>query len=89
MVELLARQGFEPDAVGRQIEMRRCPFQDLAETTPEVVCAIHRGLITGALTELGQNLAVGELEIFPRPDVCVAHLAPARPRSSTKRTPVP
>jgi len=77
VVELLAEQGFDPSADGRRIEMRRCPFHDLAETTPEVVCAVHRGLISGSLAELGQNLAVRELEIFPRPDVCVAHLAPA------------
>lgn len=57
--------------------MRRCPFHDLAETSPEVVCAVHRGLISGALAELGQQLVVKELEIFPRPDVCIARLGPA------------
>ena len=32
VVDLLAEQGFEPSAQGRRIEMRRCPFHDLAET---------------------------------------------------------
>lgn len=82
VVRLLAEQGFEPETEGRRIVMRRCPFHDLAETTPEVVCAVHRGLLSGAPCELGQSLTVGQLEIFPRPDVCVAHLAPAGPRVS-------
>lgn len=77
VVDLLAEQGFEPRAEGRRIEMRRCPFHDLAETSPKVVCAVHRGLISGALAELGQKLAVDELEIFPRPDACIARLGPA------------
>jgi predicted ArsR family transcriptional regulator len=77
VVELLARRGFESRAEGRRIEMRRCPFHDLAENAPEVVCAVHRGLISGALAELGRSLALWRLEVFPRPDLCVAHLAPA------------
>jgi predicted ArsR family transcriptional regulator len=76
VVDLLDEQGFEPVAEGRVVEMHRCPFHDLAETSPEVVCAVHRGLISGALEELGQDLAVERLEIFPRPDVCIARLAP-------------
>jgi predicted ArsR family transcriptional regulator len=59
--------------------MHHCPFHDLAETAPEVVCAVHRGVIDGALAELGSGLAVSELQVFPRPDVCVARLAPPRP----------
>ena len=73
--EVLAEQGFEPTVEERRIEMHRCPFHELAETSSEIVCAVHRGLISGALAGLGQQLAVGELEIFPRPDVCIAHLA--------------
>jgi predicted ArsR family transcriptional regulator len=74
---LLEEQGFEPTVAGRAIEMRRCPFHDLAETNPEVVCAVHRGLISGALAELGSPLEVEALEVFPRPGVCVARLAPS------------
>ena len=81
VVDLLAEQGFEPSAEGRRIEMHRCPFHDLAETTPEVVCAVHRGLISGALAGLGQKLAVDQLQVFPRPDVCIAQLAPAETAS--------
>lgn len=84
VADILAEQGFEPTIDGRRIEMHRCPFHDLAETTPEVVCAVHRGLISGALNELGESLVVAELEIFARPDVCIAYLAPASSAASAE-----
>jgi predicted ArsR family transcriptional regulator len=79
VVDLLDRQGFAPDAAEGEIRMHRCPFHALAETHPEVVCSVHRGLIAGALEELGSDLEVGELEIFARPDLCVAHLRRSQP----------
>jgi predicted ArsR family transcriptional regulator len=78
VVEILDAQGFEPQAREQAIEMHRCPFHDLAEANPRVVCAVHRGLIDGALAELGSGLSVSALEIFPRPNVCVARLAGRR-----------
>jgi predicted ArsR family transcriptional regulator len=78
---LLDQQGFEPDARGREIHMRRCPFHDLAEAHPEVVCPVHEGLISGALSALGSELEVEGLDVFVQPDLCIARLAP-RPRSS-------
>lgn len=76
VVELLDEQGFEPRVHGRSIAMHRCPFRDLAESDPSVVCAVHRGLIDGVLAELGSPLTVFELDVFPQPGVCFARLAP-------------
>lgn len=76
VVGLLDEQGFAPEAGDGEIRMRRCPFHDLAETHPEVVCAVHRGLISGALGELGSRLEVEALEVFVEPDLCIARLAP-------------
>ena len=76
VVELLDEQGFEPRAHGRSIAMHRCPFHDLAESNPRVVCSVHRGLIDGALAELGSPLSVFQLDVFPQPGVCFARLAP-------------
>lgn len=75
VVGILAEQGFEPQADELAIRMHRCPFHDLAEAHPEVVCAVHRGMIAGALETLGSNLSVRALEIFPQPGVCIARLA--------------
>jgi predicted ArsR family transcriptional regulator len=74
VVRLLDEQGFDPDAEGTHVRMHRCPFHDLAEQHPEVVCAVHRGLISGALDELGSELDVEGLDVFVEPDLCVARL---------------
>jgi predicted ArsR family transcriptional regulator len=74
---LLAEQGFEPVVEGDAIEMHRCPFHDLAETRPDVVCSVHRGLVSGALDGLGSDLRVTRLEILPRPGVCAIRLGGA------------
>ena len=78
MTRLLARQGFRPEVEDGDLVMRRCPFHELAETQPHIVCAAHRGLIGGALEQLGGDPELGELQIFARPDVCVARLRRAR-----------
>jgi predicted ArsR family transcriptional regulator len=75
VVQLLDGQGFEPEARGREIHMHRCPFHALAESQPEVVCAVHQGLMSGALSALGSQLEVEGLDVFVRPDLCVARLA--------------
>ncbi len=72
---LLEEQGFAPKADGRVIGMCRCPFAELAASHPEIVCTTHKGLIDGALEELGSPLAVEKLDVFVRPDLCVARLA--------------
>ena len=78
VVELLAEQGFEPEAGERGVRMRRCPFHDLAEANPRVVCGVHKGLIDGALDELGSELRVDGLDVFVEPDVCVVRLSDRR-----------
>jgi predicted ArsR family transcriptional regulator len=75
LVGVLRERGFEPEADGLDVTMRRCPFADLARESPGVVCAMHRGLVEGVLSEVGSELAVAELAVFPRPDVCVLKLA--------------
>jgi predicted ArsR family transcriptional regulator len=78
VVELLDHEGFEPERADETIRMRRCPFRDLAETHGAIVCPIHRGLISGALAELGSSLEVSELQPFVEPNLCVARLQRAQ-----------
>jgi predicted ArsR family transcriptional regulator len=77
LVGLLEQQGFgfSPEAKGCEIHMRSCPFHELAETHPDVVCAVHKGLISGGLSALGSDLDVEALDVFVEPDLCVARLA--------------
>jgi predicted ArsR family transcriptional regulator len=73
LVTMLDEQGFAPEPDAGGVALRRCPFYDLAEQHPEVVCAVHKGLIAGALDELGSDFEV-ELEPFVRADLCRVHL---------------
>jgi predicted ArsR family transcriptional regulator len=74
VARLLDEEGFAAEAHGAEIHMRRCPFHELAETNPGIVCSVHRGLMAGALEELGSDLEVEGLDVFVRPDLCVARL---------------
>lgn len=74
VVALLAQHGFAPRLVGSTIEMHHCPFAELVEPYGEIVCTVHRGLIRGALDELGGVVDLKALEPWARPGVCTAAL---------------
>ena len=78
VARLLDEEGFMASAHGTEIHMRRCPFHDLAETDPEIVSGVHLGLMAGALEELGSDLEVEGLDVFVRPDLCIARTARRR-----------
>jgi predicted ArsR family transcriptional regulator len=75
LAELLDRQGFAAEQHGDQVEMRRCPFYELAESSPQVICTLHHGIIDGALAEAGSEQTVERLDPFVEPGLCLAHLA--------------
>jgi predicted ArsR family transcriptional regulator len=86
LVELLAELGFEPEPAdgrrAREIRLRHCPFQNLAEQHGEVICSVHLGLMQGALSAMRAPVHVDRLDPFVEPDLCVAHLVsvPTRDR---------
>ncbi|MGZ4689528.1 MAG: helix-turn-helix transcriptional regulator [Acidimicrobiia bacterium] len=72
----LARLGFEPAAdedIGpdgtARIDFLHCPFRELAEAYPELVCNLHRGLCEGVVDETGQGSVVGFSTLY-EPDPC-------------------
>lgn len=78
LVTLLDGAGFAPEPVDspdQPIRLRRCPFGDLARDRSDVVCAVHLGLMHGALRELGAPLEAVRLQPFVLPDLCLAHVA--------------
>lgn len=72
VARLLDEEGFAAEPHGTEIHMHRCPFHDLAQTNPEIVCGVHLGLMAGALEELGSDLEVDGLDVLVRPDLCIA-----------------
>ncbi len=57
LLAALADMGFDPAAgdggTAVTIAFTHCPFRELAEAHPEVVCNLHRGLIEGFVEQLG------------------------------------
>lgn len=78
LMELLEDLDFDPEfgpaehpgAVG----LRHCPFLDLVAEYPGVICAIHLGLMQGALQAWDSRTEVDDLVPFARLDLCVAQL---------------
>jgi predicted ArsR family transcriptional regulator len=80
LVGVLDELGFAPErreSDGKQqLGLRHCPFLELAERQPGVICPMHLGLMRGALETWGAPVTVERLEAFSEPDLCLAHLAP-------------
>jgi predicted ArsR family transcriptional regulator len=74
LTKILDDQGFEPTVDGACLRMHRCPFRELAEKHPQVVCGMHRGLVAGALAELHAEVEAGALVPFAEPGVCTLEL---------------
>jgi predicted ArsR family transcriptional regulator len=88
VLQLLDEVGFDPsleeDDVGHTVLMQRCPFGEVADHYRKIVCAVHLGLMQGALEELGAH-ARADLVPFERPGVCVSHVATVSAGSGAAR----
>lgn len=78
LTRLLDDLDFAPKQTGHhaRIELRHCPFLELAVDHPEIVCPIHLGLMQGALAAWDSPVTIDRLDTFADPDRCVAHLGP-------------
>jgi len=75
LAQELDRLGFEPAADpeaatdgGTRIEFLHCPFRELAEAYPELVCNLHRGICEG-LAESRRG-TVERFSTLYEPDPC-------------------
>jgi predicted ArsR family transcriptional regulator len=91
VVTLLAELGFDPqsDASARTVRLRRCPLLDVARALPDVVCAVHLGLVRGALDALGGEPRTTALAPFAEPGACLLQLRTPEPRSAATPTRAP
>jgi len=83
----LTRLGFDPLAArddpgeaGTRIEFLRCPFRELAEAYPELVCQLHRGLCEGVVSAVGGG-RVEEFGALHDNEPCHVVVAPGYPES--------
>jgi len=76
LVGFLDDLGFAPERHGsEQVELRHCPFLELAETQRAVICSIHLGLMRGALETWEAPVTADRLDAFLEPDLCLVHLS--------------
>ncbi len=73
----LQRLGFEPavgagdgtSEGGTRVDFLHCPFRELAEAYPELVCNLHRGLCEGVVDKVGGG-SVAEFSTLYDPEPC-------------------
>lgn len=85
---LMDRVGFRPETRpgGRpEIHLHHCPFREVVEENAEVVCAMHLGLMQGALDRFDTSAAVESLQPFATPTACVARLSLAAEGQAVER----
>jgi predicted ArsR family transcriptional regulator len=76
LLDRLHGWGYQPqvrtDEAGRTAELTLldCPFLELAEENPAVVCGVHRGLLRGTLESLGEDDTEVSLRPLVEPRVC-------------------
>ncbi|MFJ6699452.1 helix-turn-helix transcriptional regulator [Streptomyces sp. NPDC091272] len=74
-----ARMGFGPVRAsgppgGTRVLLTACPYRDLARARPDVICALHQGLLDHTLRSTGTRAL---LRPFIAPDLCAAELTTA------------
>ncbi|MER7457874.1 helix-turn-helix domain-containing protein [Micromonospora sp. NPDC126480] len=75
VVDVLARLGFEPAGEGALIQLRNCPFHQLAAQQTELVCGVNRAFVAGLLDGLGRTDLHARLA--PAPGACCVQIRPA------------
>jgi len=78
LVARLDALGFDPavahDDTGATVAFTHCPFRDLAESDPDVVCGLHRGMVEGFVETAGEA-AVSEFHTLLSRTPCQVSLA--------------
>jgi predicted ArsR family transcriptional regulator len=74
-----ARLGFDPEVVTDDdtttMAFAHCPFRELAEEHPELVCSLHCGMVEGLVDELGGHEVTRFRSLADR-NPCQVELAP-------------
>ncbi len=68
LVAELDRFGFDPTVAAgagtTTVAFAHCPFRELAEANPDLVCSLHRGLVEGFVEGFAERFAQGHAERF-------------------------
>lgn len=80
--DVMTSAGFVTDPVYEDggdavLDIRECPFRELAEQHRDVVCSLHLGLMRGATEEIRAPVTGTSLTPFVSPSLCTARLRPS------------
>jgi predicted ArsR family transcriptional regulator len=59
---VLADEGYEPRADGREVRLANCPFDALVDEQRDLVCGMNNDLLCGMAAVVGENLLTARLE---------------------------
>ncbi|GAA1914784.1 helix-turn-helix transcriptional regulator [Nocardioides marmoribigeumensis] len=76
VVELVDDLGFgtESDSRATRVTLTRCPLLEAAHRFPDVVCAVHEGLVRAAMEDYGADPDGVSLVPFSEPGACLLRL---------------
>jgi predicted ArsR family transcriptional regulator len=87
VIAMFAELGFEPELASHgphhRMLLHACPFRALATKHPDVICAVHLGLLKQSLANVSAAVQATGLEPFVTPHLCIAHLATSPLASGT------
>jgi predicted ArsR family transcriptional regulator len=72
-VEVLAARGYEPEVDDSAVRLRNCPFHQLAQRFPPLVCGMNLALVEGLLAGAGDDEWRARLD--PGPGYCCVVLS--------------
>jgi predicted ArsR family transcriptional regulator len=78
--DVLTDLGYEPEASDTAVRLRNCPFHDVMQAAPELVCAMNTRMVRGLLTGLGGSSRV-TAELEPTPGDCCVTVATRKGRA--------
>lgn len=83
LLDSLEAMGCEPalSPEGRVITMHNCPFKDVADSHPDIVCSLHLGILRSVTEDLSVPQVVERLEPRLESGRCLIHLTDPPPAS--------
>lgn len=84
-IDMLGRWGYTPElrtadhGHTAELTLVDCPFLALAQSKPELVCGVHRGLLRGAMDAVGETDTEVTLRPFVGPGRCLATITTHAP----------
>ena len=78
LAEILRSAGFRPQLVDapERIDLHACPVREVVREQGAVVCALHLGVVQGALPHLDAPVRAESARPFATPTTCHVHLRP-------------